>query len=41
MHAILPDEWQLMDKWASEKATVHDILAHVSGLPRQDAQDLD
>jgi CubicO group peptidase (beta-lactamase class C family) len=34
MKAILPDEWELMDEWASEKATVHDILAHVSGLPR-------
>jgi CubicO group peptidase (beta-lactamase class C family) len=34
MHAILPKEWQLMDKWSSEKATVHDVLSHVSGLPR-------
>jgi CubicO group peptidase (beta-lactamase class C family) len=41
MHAILPDQLQLMDKWASEKATVHDILAHVSGLPRQEAHNFD
>lgn len=31
---ILPREWELMDEWASEKATILDILSHVSGLPR-------
>ncbi|KAG1877405.1 beta-lactamase/transpeptidase-like protein [Suillus subluteus] len=31
---ILPGEWKLMDDWASEKATIKDILSHVSGLPR-------
>jgi CubicO group peptidase (beta-lactamase class C family) len=31
---LLPGEWGLMDKWASEKANIHDILSHVSGLPR-------
>lgn len=31
---LLPGEWELMDKWASEKATLKDILAHVSGVPR-------
>lgn len=30
---LLPD-WQLMDEWASERATLHDILSHVSGVPR-------
>jgi CubicO group peptidase (beta-lactamase class C family) len=27
---LLPD-----DEWASEKASIHDIMSHVSGLPRQ------
>jgi CubicO group peptidase (beta-lactamase class C family) len=31
---LLPDEWKLEDQWASEKANVHDIASHVSGLPR-------
>jgi CubicO group peptidase (beta-lactamase class C family) len=31
---LLPGEWGLVDKWASEKASVHDILSHLSGLPR-------
>lgn len=31
---ILPDDWQLMDAWATEKATFRDILSHQSGLPR-------
>lgn len=30
---LLPDEWELMDKWASDKATLKDILSHVSGIP--------
>ncbi|KAJ3557983.1 hypothetical protein NM688_g1175 [Phlebia brevispora] len=33
---ILPDDWQLMDDWATEKATMRDILSHQSGLPRHD-----
>ncbi|KAF9233583.1 beta-lactamase/transpeptidase-like protein [Melanogaster broomeanus] len=32
---LLP-EWQLMDDWASERANLHDILSHVSGLPRHE-----
>ncbi|KAF9230287.1 beta-lactamase/transpeptidase-like protein [Melanogaster broomeanus] len=32
---LLPD-WQLMDEWATERANLHDILSHVSGLPRHD-----
>lgn len=31
---LLPDDWQLMDQWASEEATVRDVLSHQSGLPR-------
>ncbi len=31
---LLPDEWELMDEWASSKANVRDILSHRSGLPR-------
>lgn len=31
---LLPDDWELMDEWATRKATVQDVLSHVSGLPR-------
>ena len=31
---ILPDDWQLMDDWATQRATVRDVLSHQSGLPR-------
>ena len=31
---ILPDEWKLQDEYASDHATLQDILSHVSGLPR-------
>jgi CubicO group peptidase (beta-lactamase class C family) len=31
---ILPNDWQLMDPWASQKANLIDILSHVSGLSR-------
>jgi CubicO group peptidase (beta-lactamase class C family) len=31
---ILPGQWGLKEGWASEKANIRDILAHVSGLPR-------
>jgi CubicO group peptidase (beta-lactamase class C family) len=31
---ILPNEWKLMDPWASQKANLIDILTHVSGLAR-------
>jgi hypothetical protein len=30
---LLGDEWELMDKWANEKAAVKDILSHVTGIP--------
>ncbi|KAI0027306.1 beta-lactamase/transpeptidase-like protein, partial [Vararia minispora EC-137] len=33
---LLPDEWVLMDRWATEMATIHDILSHVSGIPAHD-----
>ncbi|KAI0343583.1 beta-lactamase/transpeptidase-like protein [Trametopsis cervina] len=33
---ILPDDWQLMNEWANEKATFRDILSHVSGLESHD-----
>lgn len=29
---LLPGEWELKDKWASEKVNVRDIVSHVSGL---------
>jgi hypothetical protein len=31
---LLLDDWRLMDEWASEKASLRDVLSHVSGLPR-------
>jgi CubicO group peptidase (beta-lactamase class C family) len=31
---ILPGDWKLMDDFASEKASIRDILSHLSGLPR-------
>ena len=31
---ILPNEWQLMDPWASQKANLIDILSHVSSVAR-------
>ena len=34
MADILPDDWKLMDPWASQKANLIDILSHVSGLSR-------
>ncbi|KAI0070056.1 beta-lactamase/transpeptidase-like protein [Panus rudis PR-1116 ss-1] len=33
---ILPGEWKLLDQWANDKASIRDILNHVSGLPRHD-----
>ncbi|KAI9461915.1 beta-lactamase/transpeptidase-like protein [Lactarius psammicola] len=33
---ILPEDWELSDPWASKKANLIDILAHVSGMPRHD-----
>lgn len=34
MKDLLPGDWALMDKWATEKASLRDALSHVSGLPR-------
>lgn len=34
MKDLLPGDWELKDEWASEKASVRDVLAHVSGLSR-------
>ena len=31
---ILPNDWQLMDPWASQKASLIDILTHLSGVAR-------
>jgi hypothetical protein len=31
---LLPNEWELTDNWASEKANIQDLLGHVSGVPR-------
>jgi hypothetical protein len=31
---LLPNDWKLMDPWASEAVSIQDALSHVSGLPR-------
>ena len=31
---ILPNDWRLMDPWASQKANLIDILTHLSGVAR-------
>jgi hypothetical protein len=31
---LLPNDWKLMDPWASEAVSIRDALSHVSGLPR-------
>jgi CubicO group peptidase (beta-lactamase class C family) len=31
---LLPEDWKLMDQWASDEASVRDVLAHVSGKIR-------
>ncbi|KAH8093156.1 beta-lactamase/transpeptidase-like protein [Cristinia sonorae] len=39
VHELFPGEdsdWKLVDKWASSKANLRDVLGHVSGLPRHD-----
>ena len=33
---LLPDQWVLMDEWATYGAKLKDIFSHVSGLPRHD-----
>lgn len=33
---LLPDDWQLLDEWASLRGELRDILSHQSGLPRQE-----
>jgi hypothetical protein len=31
---LLPEDWELADDWASEMASIRDVLAHVTGMPR-------
>ncbi|KAL4244258.1 class-A beta-lactamase family protein, partial [Abortiporus biennis] len=33
---LLPHDWELDNKWATEMANIRDVLSHVSGLPRHD-----
>ncbi|KAI0944294.1 hypothetical protein AcW1_002041 [Taiwanofungus camphoratus] len=33
---LLPDDWALADAWANKKASLRDVLGHVSGVPRHD-----
>ncbi|TFY81753.1 hypothetical protein EWM64_g2259 [Hericium alpestre] len=34
--ALLPEDWAVMDEWTNEKASLKNVLSHVSGLPRHD-----
>ncbi|KAF8131289.1 beta-lactamase/transpeptidase-like protein [Mycena galopus ATCC 62051] len=36
MRDLLPDEWMTEDKWITEKASLKDLLSHVTGLPGHD-----
>lgn len=31
---VLPDDWELQDKWTTEKADFRDLFSHQSGFPR-------
>ncbi|KAI0087723.1 beta-lactamase/transpeptidase-like protein [Irpex rosettiformis] len=33
---LLPNDWAMVDEWAHKKATIRDLLTHVSGLPSHD-----
>ncbi|KAJ6482062.1 beta-lactamase/transpeptidase-like protein [Mycena vitilis] len=36
MHDLLPDEWMTEDEWTTNKASLKDLLSHVTGLPGHD-----
>ncbi|KAF8147799.1 beta-lactamase/transpeptidase-like protein [Mycena galopus ATCC 62051] len=36
MRDLLPDEWMTEDQWITEKASLKDLLSHVTGLPGHD-----
>ncbi|KAJ6510503.1 beta-lactamase/transpeptidase-like protein [Mycena sanguinolenta] len=36
MRDLLPDEWMTEDPWTTEKASLKDLLSHVTGLPGHD-----
>ena len=33
MRDLLPEEWMVEDKWTTDKASLKDLLSHVTGLP--------
>jgi CubicO group peptidase (beta-lactamase class C family) len=33
MRDLLPKEWMVEDKWTTDKASLKDLLSHVTGLP--------
>jgi len=37
MRDLLPDEWMTDDLWTTEKASLKDLLSHVTGIPPHDA----
>ncbi|KAJ6558172.1 beta-lactamase/transpeptidase-like protein [Mycena capillaripes] len=37
MRDLLPDEWKTEDEWTTDKASLKDLLSHVTGLPGHDA----
>ncbi|KAF7326571.1 Beta-lactamase domain-containing protein [Mycena sanguinolenta] len=36
MRDLLPDEWMTEDHWTTEKASLKDLLSHVTGFPAHD-----
>ncbi|KAJ7629456.1 beta-lactamase/transpeptidase-like protein [Mycena polygramma] len=36
MRDLLPDEWMTEDEWTTKKASLKDLLSHVTGLPGHD-----
>ncbi|KAJ6584394.1 beta-lactamase/transpeptidase-like protein [Mycena capillaripes] len=36
MRDLLPDEWMTEDEWTTDKASLKDLLSHVTGLPGHD-----
>lgn len=36
MKALLGDEWELQDPFATNESTIKDLISHRTGLPRND-----
>jgi hypothetical protein len=33
MRDLLPEEWMTEDEWTTDKASLKDLLSHVTGFP--------